>query len=262
MPQFHCFISGASSGVGAALARLAVKAGWHVSICARRLDRLQLLQDELGKEQVEIIAADVSDDTAMEQALQQAHDRFGVVHHVVANAGSSIDGELSEVSSAAFAKLLQVNLLGVHHTVQAAMPFLANKAMITAVASIVSYVSIPRMGAYCATKFALDGYIRCLRMELADRDISVLGVHPGTIATEFFDVAQPAGAAWTYRPGKAMSADYVAICMFKRMQRCRGGHLVLPLQAWLLMWLHKLFPGLVEWTLRRKLRQMRVGASS
>ena len=251
----HLFVTGASAGIGAAVCRLAVQRGWRVTACARREDRLQDLQAELGASLVTQVA-DVTDRQSLDQVVAAGVAAHGPIDAVIANAGRGCDGELLDLSGDDLASVMAVNLGGVHNSVLATRPHWAPRARVVIVASIVSFLTVPRMGAYCATKHAVDSYASALRMELAAAGHAVVSIHPGTVATEFFDVAPAPGRSWTWRPGRALTAQQVAARMLKAAER-GGRRSVMPMTARVAIGLSRVWPGLYEFVLRKQLARMR-----
>lgn len=252
----HVFITGVSSGIGAAVARAAVAAGWRVSGCARREQALAALRQELGDAAC-LQTADVTDPAALAMAVQTAIARHGAIKVLVANAGQGCDGALAELEAERLRQVLAVNLLGVHHTLQAARPHLAAGACIQIVSSIVAWLPIPLMGAYCASKHALQAYAMSLRMELRDAGIDVVTVNPGTVATAFFARAEgQGGERWSYRPGAALPPERLARAMLRQWHR-RQRELILPRRLRFVRWAARTLPGLYERMLGHQLRRQR-----
>ena len=104
----------------------------------------------------------------------------------MANAGRGVDGELLELSPEDIAAVYDSNVVGVHRTLLCCEPHMATKAAFVAVSSVAAFLPIPRMGAYCATKHALEAWAAAARMELRAREIAVMTCCPGTVSTEFF----------------------------------------------------------------------------
>ncbi|MDA3959219.1 MAG: SDR family NAD(P)-dependent oxidoreductase [Planctomycetota bacterium] len=254
-------VTGASAGIGAALCRRAVARGWRVTAWARRSERLTDLQSELGAA-CHIATVDVTDAESIAAGVASAVATHGAFNAIVANAGRGVDGEILDLSVNDISAVFDVNVLGVHRCLQATRPHWADKARIIIVSSIVAYLSIPRMGAYCATKHAVDAYAAALRVELAASGHHVCTINPGTIDTEFFDVAPTPGRQWTWRPGQALRAERVA----RAMERvARGGHrrrIVLPGSAYAVIALARLCPAIGERLLRRALGRMRAAESA
>lgn len=228
---------------------------------ARRTTALEQVAERLGPDHVQAVTADVRDGGALEAAVQAGVARFGPITAVMANAGRGHDGALLECSPEDLQDIFDVDVSGVHRLVLACRPHLGPGAHVVIVASVVSRLPIPLMGAYVAAKHAVAGYAACLRMELQAEGVLVTSVHPGTVATPFFDVASVSGSAWTWRPGGALAPETVARRMLRTVGR-RRRMLVLPFSSRALWWLHGMTPGLVEWVLRRALQRQRRAAAS
>jgi NAD(P)-dependent dehydrogenase (short-subunit alcohol dehydrogenase family) len=183
-------ITGASSGIGLALARHYLERGAFVAAFARRGELLQFLAVEFpGK--VFCYALDVRDATAIEHAAQDFMSRCGVPDIVVANAGVSV-GTLTEYveDEAAFQQVMDINLLGMVKTFQ---PFLAamrkaRRGTLVGVASVAGFRGLPGAGAYSASKAAAITYLEALRVEMRGSGIKVVTLCPGYIKTPMTDI--------------------------------------------------------------------------
>lgn len=253
----HLFVTGASSGIGAAVVRQALAEGWRVSGCARRQLPLQALAKEAPQADFLPLFADVTDAASLDQALAAAYQAHGAVDVLIANAGHGMDGELTRLSAEDLAEVANCNLLGVHRTLQASLPFLAPQARFLVVSSIVAFLTVPRMAAYCASKHALESWVRAARMELAQRGIRVCSCCPGTVDTPFFEVAAKPGSSWHWRPGRPLSSQTVARALLRQARRGRPRRLILPASARLLITLDHFLPALSEAILSRALQRMR-----
>lgn len=176
-------ITGASSGIGRAVAHAVVAAGARVALVARSADML----DELAADLDGVAApADVADPSATRSALDDAADRLGGLDAVVASAGVVRPGTVADSDPADFRLMVEVNILGVLHTVQAALPHLvASGAGDVVVVSSMSGRRVPRAdaGVYSGTKFAVHAIAEGLRLELDDQPVRVTTVAPGYVDT-------------------------------------------------------------------------------
>lgn len=255
----HLFVTGCSAGIGKALCTLAVRRGWRVSGCARSRDRLVRMEQELGARFLGF-PGDVTRDGDCRAAVAAAVGRFGPLRALAANAGRGIDGEITECSVDDARAVFDLNLFGVHRAVAAALPHLVDGGSVVITSSVVSRISLPRMGFYCASKHALDAYAAALRMEQAPR-ISVCTVEPATVATGFFDRAAHVGRGWTMRPGRPLTSEDVARAILRAAINGRPRRRLMPFSARVNAWLYRALPGLVESVLRRALRRMRAAES-
>ena len=180
-----CVVTGSSSGIGAATARLLTSRGARVVLAARRGDRLQALSDELpGSLAVQTdvtIAADVV------RLFDLTREAFGSVDLVVNNAGQGLHVPLDELLPADFRAVFELNVVAPLVVMQTALPLLrANGGgAIVNVSSATSLRAFPGLGGYSATKAALNKLSEIARLEWAESGISVSSVYPSVTATEF-----------------------------------------------------------------------------
>ncbi len=179
------FLTGASSGIGEALARHYASRGAKLGLVARRGERLEALRDSLPGG-AETYIADVRDLGALQAAAADFLARHGPPDLVIANAGIS-RGTLTEhaADSETFRHILEVNVVGIVNTFQ---PFLApmrkaGRGTLAGVASVAGYRGMPGSGAYSASKAAAIRYLESLRVELRGTGLRVATVCPGYIAT-------------------------------------------------------------------------------
>lgn len=180
------FITGASSGIGAALARHYAKRGADVGLFARRADALATLASQIATERCATYAGDVRDPAALDRAAREFIARFGAPTLVVANAGVSL-GALTEHTEdlPAFREVLETNVVGMINTFA---PFIAvmraaGGGTLAGIASVAGFRGLAGSGAYSASKAAAITYLESLRLELRDSHIAVVTVCPGYIAT-------------------------------------------------------------------------------
>ena len=179
------FITGASSGIGAALARHYAAAGAIVALTARRIDVLEGLRAELGTS-THAYAADVTDAASLARAAGVFMERHGVPDVVIACAGVSIgiDSALRD-DVPVFKQVMDTNVLGTLVTFQ---PFIAamtrqRRGALVGIASVAGIRGIPGSGAYSASKAAVIAYCESLRVELRGSGVNVVTIAPGYIRT-------------------------------------------------------------------------------
>ncbi len=189
-------ITGASAGIGRAVALLCAREGMPVVAAARRGDRLESLVDEIhesgGRAAWEL--ADVTDKAACERLIARAEEDFGQIYAVFANAGYGVEAAMHEMEEDALRKIFEVNFWGSMNVIQPAVPRLleAGEGHIILNSSCVARFSLPYYGAYCATKAAQHHIGRAMRLELEPHGVHVSTVHPIGTRTEFFDKTQEA----------------------------------------------------------------------
>jgi NAD(P)-dependent dehydrogenase (short-subunit alcohol dehydrogenase family) len=235
-------ISGASSGLGLALAQHYLQQGALVAACARRADLLQELSDQFpGK--VYCYPLDVRDAAALRVAALDFMERAGVPDIVIANAGVS-SGTLTDYAEDihAFQQVMDINVMGVVKTFQ---PFLsamreAGSGTLVGVASVAGFRGLPGAGAYSASKGALISYLESLRAELYGSGVSVVTLCPGYIET-------PMTAINPYTMPFILPADKAAK-RIARVIKARKSFAVVPWQMGLVGSLLKLLPNwLYDW---------------
>lgn len=180
------FLTGASSGLGEALARHYAAAGATLGLVARRGDRLQALRSSLSAT-CETYDCDVRDLAAMRAAGADFIARHGAPDVVIANAGVS-HGTLTEMAedAAVFREIMDINVLGMVHTFQ---PFIApmrerTSGSLVGIASVAGIRGLPGAGAYSASKAAAVRYLESLRIEMRGSGVKVTTISPGYVATE------------------------------------------------------------------------------
>lgn len=183
-------ITGASSGIGKALAHEFARRGAAIALLARRADVLNQVADEIRQQQananVVTQVLDVADINAILPALQNVRDRFGGLDCVIANAG--ITG-VNRTGAGDFRKdlnVIQINLIGGMATTDAAARLFREqgKGVIVGVSSVSAFKGIPGSAAYSASKAGFSNYLDATRIELKKHGIDVIAVHPGFVKTD------------------------------------------------------------------------------
>lgn len=177
-------ITGANTGFGAAIARVAHAAGARVVATARRPEQIALDSDP---ERVLTTQLDVTDPTAVEAAVAATMERFGRIDVLVNNAGHGLLGALEELSDAQIDQVLGVNLLGAMRMTRAVLPIMRGQrsGTIVQMSSVGGVVGNPGHAIYATSKFALEGMSEALAGEVAPLGIRVLIIEPGPFRTEF-----------------------------------------------------------------------------
>lgn len=180
------FITGAAAGIGAETARLFGQKGWHVGASDVSADGLRALKGELGAENLSAFTADVRDSAAVESAVKSYVQPWnGRLDAVFANAGVLFMGPDETISHEQKNLLVDVNVKGVIHTVDAAFPFLKATpgAHVVAMSSLSAEYGSPHHAVYSATKFFVRGYTEALNIEYAAHDIQVSAIYVAYVRT-------------------------------------------------------------------------------
>ena len=216
--------TGASSGIGAAMARRLAEWGAAVVLVARREDRLQELAGELREKHgatVDVVALDLLGEGAAEQLLERTR-AGGPVTILVNNAGFAVFRAFHESSWSNQDSMMRLNVLVLMELTHRFLPqMLARRdpSYVLNVASIGAYQPVPFMAAYAASKAFVRNFTEALAFELKDTPVSVTSLCPGGTRTEFFDVAQQTPSSSVER--LMMSAERCADIGLKAMLRGR-----------------------------------------
>ena len=181
------FITGASSGIGAALAREYVRRGADVALAARRTDRLEALAQELtasGRRAL-VLACDVTRDGDVEAAAARTREAFGRIDVVIANAGFGVVGPVERLSLADFRRQFETNVFGVLRTVYATVDDLKrSRGRLGILGSVSGHLATPGGAPYAMSKFAVRALAEALRHELKAAGVTVTLVSPGFVESE------------------------------------------------------------------------------
>jgi short-subunit dehydrogenase len=183
------FITGASSGIGRALALELARRGYDLFLTARRLDQLEEVRAEIAAEsssrRVEVRALDVTDDADVATALGEAAEKLGRCDIVVANAGLGNSGRIGEGNLERNRLIVETNVIGLMATVDAAVALFRRQGggQIVGVSSVAGVRGLPGSGSYSASKAAVAVYLDSVRAETHGEPITVTTIAPGYIDT-------------------------------------------------------------------------------
>jgi short-subunit dehydrogenase len=245
-------VTGASSGIGRALAIELLHRGARVMALARRSERLQQLAIECAAgDRLQCCAGDVTQRADRAAALNAASRAFGGLDALVNNAGSGALGRFDQADEARLRRIMEVNFFAPAEFIREALPLLrqGQRPIIVNIGSVLGHRAVPEKSEYCASKFALHGLSDSLRAELSQTGVDVLLVSPSTTASEFFDVADGAASKPPGRFG-VLPAESVARRIASAM--AAGRHeIILSASGKLLVWLDRLCPPLANWLVSR-----------
>jgi short-subunit dehydrogenase len=246
------WITGASSGLGKAMAFEWAMLGYRVVLSARRkelLDEVALKIRNSGGDAL-VVPVDIMEERSIEGAVQSIIKNWGRLDIAVANAGFGVFGSIEQLTSKDWYRQLQGNVTGLALTVKYALPYLKQtQGRIGLVGSVASYVPNPYVGAYGASKAAVNSIGLTLQVELAGTGVSCTTVHPGFVESEIARVDNE--GVWhperkDPRPAKLMwPTDKAAKVMVKAIMN-RKRNYVFTTHGRVLVGLQRWFPGVVR----------------
>jgi short-subunit dehydrogenase len=249
-------VTGASSGIGAATARVFAAAGLRVALCGRRKERLDELAADIAARggEAAVHAVDVTDSLAVRAMVDAVAARWGRLDVLVNNAGQGLAAPFEQTTADDLRRLMELNVVAVLGATQAALPIMRRQGSghVVNVSSIAGRRAAPYRAAYSATKFALGALSEALRVELTGTGIAVTLVYPIiTTGTEFHEV-EVQKVPWRSM-GPVQPAERVARSILRCVRRPRPE--VYPYwPARILAALSVVAPGLVDRGMRRVLR--------
>lgn len=248
-------VTGASSGIGRALALQLAGQGSKLVIAARRAERLEHLAVEcrsLGGD-VLVVPTDVSDEVQCKRLIEKTLDVFGRLDMLINNAGIAASALFDEYSDLhLFKHTMDVNFYGSVYCTYFALPYLKKtRGRIVAVSSVGGKSAIPYNTPYCASKYAMHGFYDSLRMELYQHGVSCTVVCPWWVATEFHESqlnkdGVPRGERGrAYYTKKTMTSEQCAQFVLNAAYKRRREVLMGP--GTLAVWLKVIAPGFLDW---------------
>lgn len=249
-------ITGASSGIGLASARLFAGYGAKLVLAARRLEVLEKEAVAMGGE-VLCVKADVSLESDCKNLVDKAVDRFGGIDILINNAGLSMRAMFRDLDLKVIHSLMAVNFWGTVYCTKYALPYLLkSKGSVVGVISIAGFAGLPGRTGYSSSKYAIRGFLDTLRIEHLYDGLHVMTFAPGFTASNVRNAALTAdGSAQGTTPrdeGKMMTAEKCAEYLAKGLY-CRKSQMVLTPIGKLTVLMHNIFP---RWTDRMEFRYM------
>ncbi len=248
-------ITGASQGIGRALALVAVRRGAKVLAAARNEELLRELADEVRKTGGTLftVAADVTSPEDRQKMVEAAIGHFGGLDVLINNAGIGATGHLAEASPDRLRKIFEVNVFGLTETTRVFLPILkqGTKPAIVNISSIAGKRGIPGRSEYSASKFAVQGFSEALRAELVKDGIDVIVVNPGLTQTNFSKNMLEQKARVQLDHLRGMTPEQVAEATLRALEKGKN-EITLTFQGKLLVFFSRFFPRLVDRIIRRK----------
>ncbi|MCI0402085.1 MAG: SDR family oxidoreductase [Acidobacteria bacterium] len=251
-------VTGASEGIGKAIAELFAREGAQVALAARSEDKLRELAARLGEERTLAVPTDVAVPEQAETLVRRAVERFGGLDILVNNAGFGLYAPCHEMNWEHFRQLWEVNFFAAVRLALLALPQLRKRrGAVVNISSVAGKIPLPYMGAYCASKFALNTISSAMRMELKQAGVRVVTVLPGRVATQFHIAAYRDGqnlpGIFQRRKSEGVSAEKVARVTLDALLSGKR-EVVVPWRLRLAMAASAVMPGLREHVLSRMVK--------
>jgi short-subunit dehydrogenase len=241
-------ITGASSGIGHALARALAAEGCKVGLVARRREQLAALAAEIEKTGgvAAFAPADVADREQTVSAIREVAGRLGPVDLLIANAGVGAPTLLEPMNVPDLEKMYRVNVFGVIYAIEAVIPEMLQrgKGHLAAVSSLAAYKGLPGESGYSSSKAAVNNFMEGLRIQLRNRGIAVTTICPGFVRTPMTEINQ-------FKMPWLLEADEAARRIVRALRKKRKVF-NFPWQMALVMWITRWLP---DWVLARSMQK-------
>ena len=258
-------ITGASSGIGLASARLFASYGARLALAARSIDKLKTLASEISSDPSKVlcIKTDVSIEEDCRNLIESTVKHFGRIDFLINNAGISMRASFSKVDLNVIRRLMDVNFWGTVCCTKYALPYLLeSKGSVTGVISVAGYAGLPGRTGYATSKFAIRGFLETLRMEHQEDGLHVLVFAPGYTSSNVRNAALLAdGSPQGTTPkdeSNLMSAEEVAQKLALGLYRKKREMILTALGYWD-VWFYKRFPRLMDWVQLNYIRKHEKG---
>jgi short-subunit dehydrogenase len=250
-------VTGASMGIGEAIAKVFADEGASVVLLSRDASRAESARHRVGHtDRTLALACDVRNREDVGRALALTLHHFDRVDVWVNNAGVGIRDSVSDTEPPALRELFETNFFGTIHCIQAVVPAMREEGggTIINISSVAGHIPVPFMALYSASKFAMNAIGKGARLELKRDHINVLTVCPGYVSTEF-GAHVVANRQGNIRPQsvRGITAERVAQAAY-RGYRKQKREVVVPWTMIPAIKLYQLFPGLVEWVMAKAMR--------
>lgn len=250
-------ITGASMGIGEAIAKKFAEEGANVVLSSRDQNRAEAARNRIGYfERTMAVPCDVRQRDQIERLLQAALEYFGHVDVWVNNAGHGLLDSVADMDMAQCRQMFDTNLFGAIDAMQLVIPVMRKqgKGTIINISSVAGHIAVPNMAAYSATKFAMNAIGKAARVELAGTGVNVLTVCPGYVATDFGANAVKGKEALRISAAKnRIGVERVAKAVLNGYLKNKR-EVVVPGRDWILIALYRFWPGLIEFGMKKMLR--------
>lgn len=254
--DLRVLITGASTGIGRALAYEFADRGARLTLVSRRFGVLRKVADEIRDAFPDIqvplaIPCDVTDRENVRRLVKNSVSYFGGIDILINNAGIGVYGNTEMTSLEDFRSIMEVNFFGAVHCILEALPIMREKSngLIVNISSVAAKHGVPYLGAYSASKAALGALSQSLRTELSKSGVSIMVVYPGYTETDFFKNEKKVGGG--HRPqGPYTSVQKVAKTIVRAVEN-KKRNVILSLEGKALAFSQSLMPWLVEKKMER-----------
>ncbi len=243
-------ITGGSEGIGKSLVEMFLNLGAKVATCGRNYDKFyQIQQTNVGKPLL-IQAADVSKELDCKNFIDKVVANYGSIDILINNAGISMRALFAEVELDTFKKVMDINFWGAVYCTKFCLPYITkNKGTIVGVSSIAGFRGLPGRTAYCASKFAVNGWLEALRTEMLHTGVNIMWVCPGFTNSNIRNAALNSSGVsqgeTTMNEEKMMSSDECAGYIIKAIEK-KKRTLVLTFTGKRTVFMNKFFPALAD----------------
>jgi NAD(P)-dependent dehydrogenase (short-subunit alcohol dehydrogenase family) len=216
MSKGAVLVTGASSGIGLEIAVFLARQGYRVYATMRNVERRSELDAAAARHKVEldVLQLDITDDASIHEALRTIAGRSGALYGLVNNAGAILRGYFEDVSDQELRGVFESNVFGTLALTRAVLPMMreARRGRVIIMSSTGGRLGSPGNSAYCASKFALEGFAECLLQEMVLFDVQVSLVEPGFVSTELFGRNR-------HIASRAMAADSPYRAWFQKLEQ-------------------------------------------
>ena len=254
-------VTGSSSGIGRAIALQLANLGAKVVLASRCTIKNEVWQDEISRMGTEahVVHTDVTHAEQCKQLIDSTIERFGKIDYLINNAGISMRANFNETNVKVLEAVMETNFWGSVYCTKYALPHILKRGgSIVGMSSICGTTPLPGRTGYSASKHALDGFMKSLRVENKSQKLHVMLVHPGFTRSNIRNTAlDKNGMPQKENPldeSKLMSADHVAKEVALGIIN-RKKNITLGIEGKVITWLHKLLPSMAETMIYRSMRK-------
>jgi len=252
-------VTGASQGIGKALAELAARRGAKVIATARSVELLNELSEAVKKDghTLVVVQADVTKPSDRQKMVDAAMQHFGGLDVLINNAGIGATGHLADAGPEVLRNIMETNFFGTTETTRLFLPVLkkGTKPAIVNISSIVGKRALPARGLYSASKFAIEGWSQAIRAELFKDGIDVLVINPGLTQTNFSKNMLEQKAKIQMDHLRGMTSEQVAEATLRAIEKGKN-NLNLTFRGKLLLLVARFAPAIIDFFARKKVKEL------